>query len=150
MDDKLTLITKRILDFMYFGGMFVTLGVPFIYKLIVHYGLQQDIERYYYPLCVIMMICGVLAVLIIYELRKIFTTVINNDCFVMENVDHLKKMGNYSFLIAIVTLTRLFCYMNSAVLVILIVFIIAGLFSKVLAQVFYTAVQYKLENDMTI
>ena len=97
-----------------------------------------------------MMICGVFAVLIIHELRKIFKTVLEDDCFVRENVKSLKKMGTYSFCIAVVTLARLFCYVTSAVFVILIVFIIAGLFSKVLAQVFDRAVTYKLENDLTI
>nr|WP_302629354.1 DUF2975 domain-containing protein [uncultured Eubacterium sp.] len=33
---------------------------------------------------------------------------------------------------------------------IMMVFIIAGLFSRVLAQVFDKAVTYKLENDLTI
>ena len=35
-------------------------------------------------------------------------------------------------------------------LVIILVFIIAGMFSKVLAMVFEEAVRYKEENDLTI
>ena len=34
--------------------------------------------------------------------------------------------------------------------VVILVFVIAGLFSKVLARVFDKAVTYKLENDLTI
>lgn len=37
-----------------------------------------------------------------------------------------------------------------AMLVIILVFIIAGMFSKVLAMVFEEAVRYKEENDLTI
>lgn len=37
-----------------------------------------------------------------------------------------------------------------ATMAIMMVFIIAGLFSRVLAQVFDKAVTYKLENDLTI
>lgn len=40
--------------------------------------------------------------------------------------------------------------MTTAVIVIVLVFVIAGLFSKVLSKVFDRAVYYKLENDMTI
>lgn len=41
-------------------------------------------------------------------------------------------------------------YLTIAMLVIILVFIIAGMFSKVLAMVFEEAVRYKEENDLTI
>ena len=41
-------------------------------------------------------------------------------------------------------------YLTPAVMIIILVFLIAGLFSKVLSQVFDRAVAYKLENDLTI
>lgn len=148
MRNKLTIVTKYILDVMFYGGMAAILCVPLLYRLIIPY--EKEVEKNYISLCVIMMVCGVLAVLIIYELRRIFRTVLADDCFVRENVTSLKKMGNYSFGIALVTLLRLFCYLNSAVFVILIVFVIAGLFSKVLSLVFDKAVSYKEENDLTI
>lgn len=69
----------------------------------------------------------------------------------MENVSSLNKMGKYSFVIAVVMLVRcLVFYITLAAIAMVIVFIIAGLFSKVLAQVFDRAVTYKLENDLTI
>lgn len=148
MKNQLTVFTKHILDFMFYGGIIVTICVPALYRLAFPYN--EKIEENYAALSIILMICGVFAVLIIHELRKMFRTIINEDCFVMDNVTSLKKMGNYSFCIAAVTLARLFCYLNSAVFVIIIVFVIAGLFSKVLAGVFYQAVTYKLENDLTI
>lgn len=148
MKNKLTVITKYILDVMFYGGIIAIFCVPVLYRLIMPY--EKEVEQYYIPLCIIMMLCGVLAVLIIYELRKIFRTVLADDCFVRENVTSLRKMGNYSFGIALVTLSRLFCYFNSAVFVILVVFVIAGLFSKVLSQVFDKAIGYKEENDLTI
>ena len=79
-----------------------------------------------------------------------FFTVLKEDCFVEENVRSLKKMGTYSFCITGVSILRLFIIITPATLVIILVFIIAGLFSKVLANVFEQAVNYKLENDLTI
>ena len=84
------------------------------------------------------------------ELRKMFRTVLDEDCFVEENVVSLKRMGNYSFLISLVTLGRLTLYLTPAVLIVILVFLIAGLFSKVLSKVFERAIAYKLENDLTI
>ena len=98
----------------------------------------------------IFFLSGVLAILLIGELRKMFDTVLADNCFVRKNVKSLHKMGTYSFLIALLTAFRLFLYLTPAVLIIILVFVIAGLFSKVLAGVFDRAVSYKEENDLTI
>jgi hypothetical protein len=79
-----------------------------------------------------------------------FRSVLNDDCFIRENVTSLDRMSIYSFFIAVITASRLFIYLTPAVLVVILVFVIAGLFSKVLARVFDKAVTYKLENDLTI
>lgn len=79
-----------------------------------------------------------------------FKTVLNGDCFIRENVQSLKRMGICSFCIAEVTALRLFLYLTPAVLITILVFVIAGLFSLVLSRVFDAAVTYKLENDLTI
>ncbi|MFW5646599.1 MAG: DUF2975 domain-containing protein [Acetivibrio ethanolgignens] len=148
MKDKLTVFTKGMLDFLFYAGMLTTLLVP---AMIRGYGRYN---RYFrenvLQLSVIFILAGIFAVLIIYELRKIFKTVLEDDCFVEENVVSLRKMGTYSFFIAAITSLRIFLYLTPAVMVVVLVFIIAGLFSKVLSQVFAKAVQYKLENDLTI
>ena len=59
-------------------------------------------------------------------------------------------MGNWSFFIAVMSAVRSIVYMTIAMFVVIFVFVIAGLFSKVLACVFEEAVRYKQENDLTI
>jgi len=93
---------------------------------------------------------GVFAVLIFFELKCMFRTVLAGDPFVMKNVMSLKRMGYYAFAIAAITVGRLTMSMTPAVFVVIIVFVVAGLFSLVLSQVFKQAVDYKLENDLTI
>lgn len=148
MKDKLTLTTKLLLDFMFYTGILVTATLPFSIKLYGRYN--SYFAQNYIPLIFLFFFSGIFAILIIYELRKIFRTVINDDCFIRENVKSLKNMGTYSLLIACITAGRLFLYITPAVLIVILVFIIAGLFSKVLSQVFDKAVAYKLENDLTI
>lgn len=62
----------------------------------------------------------------------------------------LNKMGSWSFFIALMSAVRSIVYMTIAMWVVICAFIIAGLFSKVLAYVFEQAVQYKEENDLTV
>ena len=148
MKDKLTLFTKYLLDFMFFTGIIVIVTLPLSFRFYGRYNTY--FQENYYSLCVIFMLSGVFAILIIQQLRKMFMTVLNDDCFVRENVVRLEKMSIYSFFIAVITACRLFIYLTPAVLIIILVFVIAGLFSKVLAGVFDKAVTYKLENDLTI
>lgn len=95
-------------------------------------------------------VLGIAALVLIRELRKIFRTVLAEDCFVPENVTSLRKMGNWSFFIALMSIVRSIVYATVAMAVVIMVFVIAGLFSKVLAMVFEEAVRYKEENDLTI
>ena len=149
MEDKLARVTKIILDIMYFGGILVTVTVPLTFYW---YGKNFNswFREFYIQLCILFMISGVLAVLILGELRKMFKTVLADDCFVRENVVSLRKMGTYSFMIGAVTALRLPLYVTPAAMIIVLVFVIAGLFSKVLSRVFDKAISYKEENDLTI
>lgn len=141
-------ITKYLLDFMYFVGMVVTVSLPFSLKWIGEY--LPAIGEHYTENVIIYFVLGILAIAIIGELRKMFRTVLADDCFVFDNVVSLQRMGTYSFMIALVGLVRTVVYLTMAMLVVILVFVIAGLFSKVLAFVFDRAVKYKEENDLTI
>lgn len=148
MKDRLTLFTKYLLDFMFYMGIVVIVTLPLSIKFYGSYNTY--FAENYYSLCVIFFLSGIFAVLIVKELRKMFRSVLNDDCFIRENVVSLDRMSIYSFFIAVITACRLFIYLTPAVFIIILVFVIAGLFSKVLAHVFDKAVTYKLENDLTI
>lgn len=148
MKDKLTLFTKYLLDFMNYSGILVIVTLPLSIKFYGRYNTYFATN--YYSILVVFFFAGIFALLIIRELRKMFRSVLNDDCFIRENVRSLEKMSIYSFFIAIIVACRLFIYITPSILILILVFVIAGLFSKVLAQVFDKAVTYKLENDLTI
>ncbi|WP_313135012.1 DUF2975 domain-containing protein [Anaerocolumna sp.] len=140
--------TKYLIDFMFLTGIIVCMGVPFIFR---EAGKHIPIfKENYLPFCIIFMIAGVFALIILWNLRKMLQTVIREDSFVRENVASLKRMGICAFIIAFIMLIRLIFVITPAALVIILVFLVAGLFSLVLSQVFDQAVTYKEENDLTI
>ena len=145
---SITLWTKILLDFMFYGGIVVTATLPFSIKWAGSY-LPRLLDHYQ-EIVIIYFVLGVAALVLIQELRKMFRTVLTENCFVMENVMSLRKMGNWSFFIAGMSVVRSIVYLTVAMAVVVLVFIIAGLFSKVLALVFEEAVRYKEENDLTI
>jgi hypothetical protein len=145
---KLTMYTKFLLDFMFFAGIVVTVSLPFSIKVI---GRQLPrLVEHYEETVIIYFVLGVSAAVLLRELRRIFKTVLEENCFVQENVASLRKMGNWSFFIALMSAVRSVVYLTIAMGVVIFVFVIAGLFSKVLAYVFEEAVRYKEENDLTV
>ena len=144
----LTTWTKYLLDFMFYSGILVTATLPFSVKKIGEW-MPQLIEHYEETV-IIYFVLGVSACVLLRELRKIFRSVLAENCFVQANVVSLQKMGNWSFFIALMSVVRSIVYMTIAMAVVVLVFIIAGLFSKVLAYVFQEAVEYKEENDLTV
>lgn len=144
----ITVCTKYLLDFMFYAGMAVTVTLPYSIRKIGE--LLPCMVEHYEETVTIYFALGIAALVLVRELRKIFRTVLAEDCFVLENVISLRKMGNWSFFIAVMSVVRCIVYMTMAMGVVILVFVIAGLFSKVLACVFEEAVRFKQENDLTI
>ena len=148
MNTKLIRFTKCMLDAMFYIGIVLTAAIPVLFYFFGNY--IEAFRKYYVFQCVIYMMSGVMALVIVQELRGMFLTVLSGNPFVRGNADSLKKMGKSSFAIALLSLIRLPVSLTPATAVIIIVFSIAGLFSIVLCQVFEMAVRYKEENDPTI
>lgn len=148
MKNKLILFSKYFLDFLFYTGIAVTATLPLSIRFYGRYNSYFAENRI--PLIFLFFFSGIFAILIIYELRRMFRSVINDDCFIRENVISLRRMGSYSFIIALITAGRLLLYITPSVIIVILVFVIAGLFSKVLSHVFDKAVTYKLENDLTV
>lgn len=146
--DTLIKYTKYFLDFMYYSGFVVTATLPISLKWLGRY--LETVRDHYGEAVLIYFVLGIAAIVILRELRKIFKTVIDKNCFVHENVVSLDKMCKWSFFIVIMSIVRTLVYTTIAMLVVILVFTIAGLFSKVLSFVFEEAVGYKEENDFTI
>lgn len=140
--------TCILLHFMFYTGILVILSLPVSLRLIGRY--YDRFLQFYIQSVLLYFTAGVLALLILRQLRKMMVSVVLDDCFVEANVISLKKMGGYSFAIMLVCLFRMFLYITPSILVVFLVFLIAGLFSRVLSLVFEKAVAYKLENDLTI
>lgn len=140
--------TKYFLDFMFYSGILVTVSLPLSIKWLGQW--VEAIAQHYGELVMIYFVLGIAALVIVRELRRIFATVIAEDCFVEANVKSLHKMTKWSFFIVVMSVVRSVVYLTIAMLVVILVFTIAGLFSEVLAHVFAEAVRCKEENDLTI
>ena len=106
MNMRLVRFTKGLLDIMFYVGMAITAAIPVIFHYVGMY--IEKFRTYYVVQCALYMASGVLALLLVLELRRMFATVLADDAFVMENAASLKRMGKCSFLIAVLSVLRLF------------------------------------------
>jgi hypothetical protein len=93
---------------------------------------------------------GLLALAVLYELRRIFDSCVANTPFIMRNVTSLKRIGISAFIIGIIFTTKAIFFFTFLTLIVIFVFALASLFCFVLADVFEEAIHYKNENDLTI
>ena len=120
MNTKLVRFTKYMLDAMFYIGIVLTAAIPVLFYFFGNY--IEAFRKYYVFQCVIYMASGVMALLIVRELRKMFQTVLTENPFVMENAGSLRKMGKCSFMTAFLSIVRLPVSLTPATAVIIIVF----------------------------
>jgi len=147
--EKLIRFTSVLLEFMFYSGILVIVTLPFSLRLLSQYSFVW-IGEYYVLLLVVFMPAGVFGILIIRNLVKMMRTVKEKNCFVIQNVASLKRMGIYSFIISFLFLMIILFRPTPATVMVILTFFIAGLFCFVLAFVFKEAIQYKEENELMI
>lgn len=140
--------TKILLDLLFYAGIAATVSVPWTMRWVATFytAFAEHLTLH----TVLFVLAGACSVLILFELRRILRTVVAGDCFLRRNVASLSRMAYYAFAIAVLMAVRLTVIFTPGLLAIVCVFVLAGLFSLVLAQVFECAVNYKQDNDLTI
>ena len=84
MKDRLTIFTKYLLDAMFYAGIAVTVTLPASIRIYGRYN--SYFANNWIALVFLFGISGVCALLIILELRRMFRTVLDGDCFIRGNV----------------------------------------------------------------
>lgn len=142
-------IVKRILDFIFLGGLGIYIALPVALKWYMNTIYRTNTENYYFLLG-FLYLTGIVCLGLVYEIRKIFKTLNRKNPFMMDNVKSLNRVGWACFIIAAAYIIKIFCYNSVLTAIIAMVFIIAGLFAVVLAEVFRQAIAVKEENDLTV
>ena len=142
-------IVKRILDLIFLGGIGIYISLPMSLEWYIS-TIYRDSDENYYFLLGFLYVTGLVCLVLVNELRKIFKTLNRKNPFMQDNVKSLKRVGSTCFIIAASYIVKIFFYNSVLTAIITMVFIIAGLFAVVLAEVFRQAIEVKEENDLTI
>jgi hypothetical protein len=142
-------IVKYLLDLVFLGGLAIMIGLPFILNWYIGQFRTYVNEKYWF-LLPFLYITGLLALVIVFELRMFFKTLNKRDPFTMRNVKGLNRMAFSSFAIALMYVVKIAFFNSFLTIILAMVFVIAGLFALILGEVFRQAVIVKEENDLTI
>jgi hypothetical protein len=141
-------VTKVLVDIMFFGGIVCCFLVPFIMpRFTAYFGYNESAVM---PFTVLLMLSGICAVYLLWQLKKIFKTLLGGNPFINSNVTALRKCSVASFIIAIIYIVKITFWFTIATSIIVIIFSLLGLFCLTLKDVFKQAVAYKEEQDWTV
>ncbi|HCC07223.1 MAG TPA: DUF2975 domain-containing protein [Clostridiales bacterium] len=142
-------IVKCFLDLIFLGGIGIFVSLPWslawCFKNVVQIG-----DGYYIFLLILLYITGFFGLVIVYEMRKIFNNLNDKSPFVMSTVKSLNRMALSSFIISVGYGVKIVVLNSFFTMIIMMVFVMAGFFSLILAEVFRQAVLVKEENDLTV
>lgn len=145
-------LVEIMLTIILIGGIGIWLTIPWsLTKLIPIFKPFQVFNRNYrFFIMSILYITGAPCLYIVFEIRQFFKSINKNNPFIYSNVKILNNIGYCSFFIAACYLIKIFMYPTVLTIVITMIFIIAGFFGVVLAEVFRLAVDTKEEHDLVI
>ena len=141
-------VTKILLDIMFYGGLVALVVLPFaLPALLAFIGASM---RFRIAYTLILLSSGTCAVYIVYQLKRMFKTLLYGNPFVMQNVSCLRKCAVASALIAVIFAIRLYLWFTIASSIIVIIFSLLSLFSIAIKDLFKQAIAYKEETDWTV
>lgn len=150
LDEKgLSGILKRVLELIMLGGALIIAFLPVLLKRYLS-SLYLGTDEEYWFLLPFLYITGFLAMVILYNLRRILKTLGRKSPFIEDNVKSLKHIAYSAFAVAFLYILKIIFFNSFLTIILTMVFVIAGLFCIVLAEVFHQAVIVKEENDLTI
>jgi len=139
-----------MLNLVVLGFLPVIVGKIFMYDIGIGYLSIVNYRSIYYYFLLVLYLSGGIAFIFLNDLRLIFYSCLNENVFIKENVKRLLRMAVCTFAIASIFLTKIFVVNSFMTMLVVMVFFMAAAFCLVLTLVFDQAVQYKLENDLTI
>lgn len=142
----------------------IVLGI--IGKIVRHIVMRENMQNNIFDLVlfIAIIITGIIALFIIYQFIKIFKNFKNNILFCKNNSKSLNVISNSCFIISALYLIiailialiasnlikEILYYIFAFSIMLMIIFVIAGIGIKILNEVYKKAIEYKEENDFTI
>jgi len=141
-------ITKVLVDVLLYVGSFICLTLPFTVPAYIK-AFDYD-SSLVVPLIIFLLIAGLCALYILWQLRVIFKTLVDGSPFISSNVTCLRKCAVASLIISLDFVIVDIVWLSITNSAVVIMFGLLSLFCLTLKDIFKQAIVYKEENDWTV
>lgn len=141
-------VAKVLVDLMFYGGAVCVLLVPWLSPYLQRYfGFDEAAS---WLMIGVLLISGICAVYILFNLKQMYQTLLGGNPFVESNVGCFRRMAVSCAVISLVYLIKCFILFSIATAILALMFAVGTLFCLTLKDLFKQAVFYKQENDWTV
>lgn len=140
-------IAKSLVDLMFFGGIVCVIMMPWFSKYVYLFG-YGDKERWI--IAAVLMSSGTLAVYILFNLKKMYKTLLGGNPFTEGNISCFRKMAVSCAVISFIYIIKSALIFTLTSLIIVLMFAVGSLFCLTLKDIFKQALFFKEEHDWTV
>lgn len=141
-------VTTAVVNLMFYCGILCVAVLPFLSRRLERYFCYQ--EGQLIPIMVLLLLSGLCAEYILYQLKCMFRTLKQGNPFIGQTVARFRKMAVACAVIALLYVVKLLFLFTLATVLIAMIFAIGCLFCLTLKDLFKQALLYKEENELTI
>lgn len=153
----MSVFLRFTLEFVFYAGLVATIAIPFIvhywpsivYRYFWWFYTGRWLSREMFTLSFIEMF-GIAALIIVRQLVLIFKSINEDQPFIKQNADRLKRIAICCFSVFGIFMFKTIFFYTPLSFLMTVALLIASFSALVFSRLFYLAVEYKSENDLTI
>lgn len=142
-------ISKFVVDVLFYLSILCTVLMPFTASKLFGWIDYQN-QSYLTIFTTMMFVSGICCTYILFNLKVMFLSLLSGNPFTDENVAHFRKIAVVCFVMMVIYTAKCLVLFTVATLVIAIIFLVGTLFCLTLKDLFKQAINYKIENELTI
>lgn len=131
-------------------GVILVISLPWTLNNYLLFKNSYVSDNVYYSMLVLLIISGICAFCILGQAKKILHNINKKDPFTFETANRIKYISYWCLPIAFAYLIAIYFIPSAFVLLVGLTFLFLSACIFIIAQLFYQAVSYKQENDLTI
>ena len=142
-------IAKTVIDVLFVLSIICVAATPMLSRWLFGW-IRYSASDYLLPFTLILFFSGICCVYILFNLKKMYRSLLSGNPFIDENVRHLRKIAVACAVISLIYIIKCLFMFTFATIVIAAVFVVGCLFCLTLKDLFKQAINYKSENELTI
>lgn len=142
-------IAKISVDILFYLSIICLILIPILSKYLFIW-IDYKNPDYMLGFSAVLFTSGICCSYILFNLKHMYHSLLVGNPFTDKNITHFRKMAVACIIIALIYVIKAIFMFTVATVIIAVIFIVGCLFCLTLKDLFKQAVNYKIENELTI